>query len=418
MYFSSTIITYVIIVALLGEFLLNIFADHLNIKSINETLPSEFKDYCDNEQYKNSQNYLKTTTKFGLTSSCFDIIIILTFWYFNGFPILDAFVRSFGFNIIITGLLYFSILGITKFFLSVPFSIYSTFYIEEKFGFNKTTPLLFILDTIKSIVLSIIIGGFLLGLILLFFEYTGGNAWLICWIATTCIVLIIQYIVPTWILPLFNKFSPLKEGELRNEIFEYAKSINFSLDNIFIMDGSKRSTKANAFFTGFGKNRRIVLFDTLIKEHTIKELVSILAHEMGHYKKRHILKNLIIGILQMGIIFYLLSFFLSFQGLFDAFSMNYVSIYAGLIFFGMLYSPVDFFLSILMKILSRKDEYEADKFAFKTYADSEYLIDALKKLSVNNLSNLTPHSLYVFFNYSHPPVLKRIKALRNLKKDL
>ncbi|MCP3900665.1 MAG: M48 family metallopeptidase, partial [Desulfobacteraceae bacterium] len=253
-------ITFVILGALLGDFLINTYANYLNVKSIKETLPLEFKNECNHEQYKQSQKYLKTTTKFGLISSCFDIIIILSFWFLNGFPILDSFVRSFGFNTIITGLFYISILGLSKFLLSIPFSIYSTFYIEEQFGFNKTKPFLFIMDTIKSLILSIFFGGILLGLILIFFEYATTNAWFICWGATTCIVIVVQYIIPTWILPIFNKFTPLEDGELRNAIFNYAESINFSIDNIFIMDGSKRSTKANAFFTGFGKNKRIVLF--------------------------------------------------------------------------------------------------------------------------------------------------------------
>lgn len=416
--FPSNIIIIVILFALIGNFFLNIIADYLNIKNISEDLPAEFKNYCNNDQYNKSQNYLKVTTIFGQISSSFDLAILLVFWFFNGFPFLDSFVRSFGFNIIITGLLYIFILGISKFILSIPFSIYSTFYIEEKFGFNKTKPMLFFIDTVKSFILSILLGGVLLSIILLFFEYAGENAWFICWSTTTCLILIIQYIVPTWILPLFNKFTPLESGELRDAIINYAKSINFSLDNIFIMDGSKRSTKSNAFFTGFGKTKRIVLFDTLIKDQTTSELVSILAHEMGHFKKKHIIKNLSIAILQMGIVFYLLSFFISYKGLFNAFSMNEISIYAGLIFFGMLYSPIDFFLSILMQISSRKDEFEADQFAFKTYTDEESLINALKKLSVKNLSNLTPHPLYVFLNYSHPPILERIKALRDLKKTL
>ncbi len=417
MYFPVNIITLVILIALLGTFFLNIFANYLNLKNIEEILPAEFKGYCENEQYQKSQLYLKTTTKFGLVSSCFDIIIILTFWFSNGFQILDNFVRSFEFNSVITGLLYIFILGAAKFILSMPFSIYSTFFIEEKFGFNKTTPFLFIIDTFKSLLLSIVIGGMLLGIILIFFEYAGQSAWIVCWAVTTCFILIFQYIVPTWILPLFNKFTPLEEGELRDSIFKYSKSINFSIENIFIMDGSKRSTKSNAFFTGFGKNRRIVLFDTLIKEQSVKELVSVLAHEMGHFKKKHILKNLGIGILQMGIIFYLLSFFISFQGLFDAFFMDEISIYAGLIFFGLLYSPIDFFLSILMQISSRKDEFAADKFAFETLGSEKSLVNALKKLSVNNLSNLTPHPFFVFLNYSHPPVLSRIEALKDFTKN-
>jgi STE24 endopeptidase len=418
MSFSSDVITIVILFTLFGDFFLNILANQLNIKNISSILPPEFEGICDHSQYKKSQEYLKATTKFGQISLSFDIIVFLVFWYFNGFPILDSFVRSFGLNNVFTGLLYIFILLLLKLLLSIPFSIYSTFSVEEKFGFNKTTPMLFIIDTLKSFILLTILGGILLGLILLFFEYYGDYAWFICWIITACFILIIQYIVPTWILPLFNKFTPLEKGELRDAIFKYTNSINFSLNNIFIMDGSKRSTKANAFFTGFGKNRRIVLFDTLIKDHTIEELVAVLAHEMGHFKKKHILKNIVIGILQMGIIFYLLSFFITFEGLFDAFSMNFISIYSGLIFFSLLYSPIDFFLSIIIKISSRKDEYEADKFAFETYKEAGPLIDTLKKLSVNNLSNLTPHPFYVFFNYSHPPILKRIKVLRGLREDL
>ncbi|MCD4741040.1 MAG: M48 family metallopeptidase [Desulfobacteraceae bacterium] len=417
MYCSSDIITFVILFALAGEFLLNSFANQLNIQNINQVVPTEFKDYYNQDQYRKSQLYLRIKTKFVQISSFFDLIILLSFWFLNGFSILDTFVKSFGYNQIITGLLYIFILGLLKFILSIPFSIYSTFYIEEKFGFNKTSPTLFIIDTIKALILSTLIGGILLSFILMFFEYTGESAWIICWTVTTFFLLIFQYLVPTWILPLFNKFTPLEKGGLRDAIINYAASINFSLDNIFIMDGSKRSTKSNAFFTGFGKHRRIVLFDTLIKEHTIDELVSVLAHEMGHFKKKHILKNLSIGILQMGIMFYLLSFFISYKELFDAFGMNSISIYAGLIFFGMLYSPIDFFLSILMHISSRKDEFEADRFAFKTVCNEEPLIKALKRLSVNNLSNLTPHPLYIFLNYSHPPVLKRIEALRSLKKD-
>ncbi|MCK5312661.1 MAG: M48 family metallopeptidase [Desulfobacteraceae bacterium] len=417
MYFSSNIITIVILAALFGDFFLNIFADHLNIKNIKDALPAEFQNFYNQDQYKKSQKYLKATTKFGQISSFFDIVILLMFWFFDGFPMLDSFVRSFEFNTITTGLLYIFILGISKFILSIPFNIYSTFIIEERFGFNKTKPVLFFIDTVKTIILSSLIGGILLSIILIFFEYAGVNAWFICWATTTCFILIIQYIVPTWILPLFNKFTPLQTGNLRDAIFKYAESINFALDNIFIMDGSKRSTKSNAFFTGFGKTKRIVLFDTLIKDHTTNELVSVLAHEMGHFKKKHIIKNLSIAILQMGIVFYLLSFFISYKGLFDAFSMNEISIYAGLIFFGMLYSPIDFFLSILMQISSRKNEFAADKFAFETLGSEKSLVNALKKLSVNNLSNLTPHPFFVFLNYSHPPVLSRIEALKDFTKN-
>jgi STE24 endopeptidase len=273
---------------------------------------------------------------------------------------------------------------------------------------------LFFKDLIKSILLSAVLGGGFLSLILWFFEFGGPLAWLYCWMASILFILSIQYIVPTWIMPLFNKFTPLEQGPLKEAIHSYATSINFSLSNIFVMDGSKRSDKSNAFFTGFGKNKRIVLFDTLIKQQSVGELVAILAHEMGHFKKKHIIKRLAVSMVQMGIIFFLISIFISQEALFHAFFVDNVSIYAGLIFFGMLFSPMDMFLSLLMQISSRKDEYEADLFAAKTTKDPHSLVTALKKLSAHNLSNLTPHPFYVFLNYSHPPVLERIRALKGV----
>ncbi len=389
-------------------------ADFLNLKNLNPSLPKEFKDHYDTQQYSASQDYLKANTKFGFVTSSFDLTIILVFWFSGGFQTLDAFVRSFNFNSIVSGLFFTGILLFLKLLIYLPFGMYSTFVIEEKFGFNKTTPKLFFTDLIKSIFLSAVLGGILLSLILGFLEFGGPQAWIYCWVASTIFILSVQYIVPTWIMPLFNKFTPLEEGPLKQAIVNYAKSIDFLLSNIFVMDGSKRSSKSNAFFTGFGKNKRIVLFDTLIKNQSIEELVSVLAHEMGHFKKKHIIKKMILSIFQMGFMFYLISIFISHEGLFHAFFVKEVSIYAGLIFFSMLYSPIDLFVSILFQISSRKDEYEADRFAAKTIKDSRPLINALKKLSVHNLSNLTPHPFYVFLNYSHPPVISRINTLKSL----
>jgi STE24 endopeptidase len=261
--------------------------------------------------------------------------------------------------------------------------------------------------------LGILLGGPLLAGLLFFFDVAGNMAWIYAWVVTTVFTLIVQFIAPTWIMPLFNKFIPLEEGELRESIVSYAENVKFPLKGIFVMDGSKRSKKSNAFFTGFGKNKRIVLFDTLINNHTVGELVSVLAHEVGHYKKRHILKSIIISILHMGLMFYLLSIFLSHQGLFDAFYMDSMSVYVGLIFFGMLYTPIEMILSVIMQIFSRKNEYEADRFAADTTENAENMVTALKNLSRDNLSNLTPHPVYVFLNYSHPPVLKRIEAIRS-----
>jgi len=414
MLFSEQFITIVILFTLTGSFLIGTIADFLNLKNLNQPLPAEFKDHYDKNKYNDSQNYLKANTKFGFITSSVDLVIILLFWFSGGFQIIDSFVRSFNFSSIVSGLFFTGVLLFLKLLISLPFTLYTTFVIEEKFGFNKTTPRLFFTDLIKSIVLSAALGGILLSLILGFLEFGGQLAWLMCWAASTIFLLVVQYIVPTWIMPLFNKFTPLEDGPLKEAIISYAKSINFSLSNIFVMDGSKRSSKSNAFFTGFGKNKRIVLFDTLIKEQSIEELVSILAHEMGHFKKKHIIKRMVLGIFQMGFIFYLISIFISHEGLFHAFFMKEVSVYAGLIFFSMLYSPIDLFISILFQISSRKDEYEADRFAAKTIKNSRPLINALKKLSAHNLSNLTPHPFYVFLNYSHPPVLLRINTLKSM----
>ncbi len=414
MFFTQQTITIIILSTLMGAFLLNSLADLLNIRHLDHRLPAEFKDHFDDAKYHKSQAYLKETTWFGFIESSTNLVLLLMFWFLGGFSLVDSFIRSFHFGSIITGLLFTGALLALKLIVSLPFSIYATFVIEEKFGFNKTTPGLFITDLIKSILLSIVLGSILLSAILFLLESAGPFAWLICWAVSAVFMLGVQYIVPTWIMPLFNKFTPLEEGTLKTQIMRYAASIDFSLSNIFVMDGSKRSRRSNAFFTGFGKNKRIVLFDTLIEDQSVEELVCVLGHEMGHFKKKHILKRMVLGIFQMGFMFYLISLFISHAPLFHAFFLKETSIYAGLIFFGLLYTPIDLFLSIFLQISSRRDEYEADRFAALTLKKSAPLINALKKLSAHNLSNLTPHPFYVFLNYSHPPVLDRIKRLRAL----
>ncbi len=409
------IYTIIIITTLVFSYLISLITEILNLKALRNELPEEFEGVYDAEAYRKSQEYTRVTTRFGFMTSTFSIILTLLFWFAGGFNYLDQIVRAWSLHPILNGLLYIGILIIVKSILSLPFSIYATFVIEERFGFNKTTPLTFITDLLKGLALSILLGGPLLAGVLAFFQYTGNMAWLYCWLATTLFTLFVQFIAPTWIMPLFNKFTPLEDGELKEAILFYARSVSFSLKNLFVMDGSKRSTKSNAFFTGFGKNKRIALFDTLIEKHTVKELVAVLAHEIGHYKKKHIIQGMIISVLHMGVMFFLLSVFISHKGLFEAFYMDNTSIYAGLIFFGMLYSPIELILSIFMQILSRKNEYQADRFAAQTTKTPESMIDALKKLSVANLSNLTPHPLYVFLNYSHPPMLERIKAIRQIR---
>ena len=401
----------IILTTLLFSYLLNLITNLLNLKYLKPDLPEEFEGVYDAETYRKSQEYTRVSTRFGFITSTFGILLILIFWFAGGFNYLDIIVSSWELHPILTGLVYIGILIFARSILSLPFGVYDTFVIEEKFGFNKTTVITFITDMLKGLLLSVILGGPLLAGLLFFFDYAGAQAWIYCWAATTIFSLIIQFIAPTWIMPLFNKFTPLEDGELKTEITKYADSVRFQLKGLFVIDGSRRSSKSNAFFTGFGKNKRIALFDTLIEKHTTPELVAVLAHEIGHYKKKHILKSMVISILHMGLVFYLLSLFLGNKGLFAAFYMENMSVYAGLIFFGMLYAPIEMILSIFMQVFSRKNEYEADKYASDTTGKSADLIDALKKLSVNNLSNLTPHPLYVFLNYSHPPVLQRIRAL-------
>lgn len=405
----------IIIAALITTYTLNLIADILNLKAIptSRDLPDEFKGVYDESSYQKSQEYLRANTRFGLVTHTFDLIVLFLFWFLGGFNFVDQIVRGWGYGSIVTGLSYIGILVAVQGVLSLPFSLYHTFVLEEKFGFNKTTFGTFIMDHLKGLVLGVLLGAPLLAGILWFFEYVGPLAWLWCWLCLTVVTLALQYIAPTWIMPLFNKFTPLEDGELKQSILSYANSVKFPLSGVYVIDGSKRSTKSNAFFTGFGKNKRIALYDTLIEKHTVPELVAVLAHEIGHYKRKHIVKGMALGILQTGIIFFLLSIFLTSERLFEAFFMEKMSIYAGLIFFGMLYTPVEFIISIFMHIFSRKNEYEADRYVSETYQKPEALADALKKLSMNNLSNLTPHPFYVFMNYSHPPVLSRIEAIRS-----
>ena len=343
------------------------------------------------------------------------LVITITFILAGGFNWIDLTARDFDLGPIGTGLLFTGFLSLLTFIINLPFSIYSTFVIEERFGFNKTTPKTFVLDILKTFVLAICIGGPMIAAVFWFFQVAGDLAWIYCWLAVTAFTLIIQFLAPVLIMPLFNKFTPLEDGELKTNITDYAQAQNFAMKGIYTMDGSKRSTRLNAFFTGFGKFRRIVFFDTLIDKLSTGEIVAVLAHEMGHFKHKHIFKMMAVSILQMGVMFFIMSLFLDNRQLFSAFGMEHVSVYAGLIFFGFLYAPISSLLSIFFNMLSRKHEYEADDWAVATTGHKQDLINGLKKLSVHNLSNLTPHPFNVFINYSHPPVLQRIKAIQQFE---
>ncbi len=401
-----------ILTALVVNTALSLLADILNLTSLSPVLPKAFDGWYEPSEYARSQSYLRVNTRFGWVVSLFDLSVLLIFWFGGGFAWLDEWVRGFGYATLPSGLFYIGVLVALKTVLDLPFGLFATFVIEARFGFNKTTWQTWLLDKLKALLLGLLIGVPLLTVVLLFFMHAGGNAWWYCWLVTVGVMLLMHYVAPTWIMPLFNRFNPLPEGELRTAITTYAESIGFRLDNIFVMDGSKRSSKANAFFTGFGKYRRIVLYDTLIEKHSVGELVAVLAHEMGHFKQRHILKMMLIGIAQAGVMFYVLSLFISYPGLFHAFYVQDVSVYVGLVLFGLLYAPLDMVMGIIVQQLSRRHEYEADRFAVDTGPNrGRALATALKRLSVDSLANLQPHPFFVFLNYSHPPVLERIRAI-------
>ena len=406
---------FILTVLLLG-YLLNLTISLLELGALDPELPAEFRDIYRREEYCLAQQYTRMRTRFSLIHDSFMLVGTIAFILAGGFNRIDLLARSFNLGPIATGLLFTGILALLLSAFNLPFTLYSTFVIEERFGLNKTTLKTFVLDLVKTVLLALCIGAPLLAAVLWFFQAAGSRAWLYCWFAVTIFILIIQFLAPVMIMPLFNKFSPLAEGELKKRITDYANEQHFALKGIYTMDGSRRSTRLNAFFTGFGRFRRIVFFDTLLDKLTTGEIVAVLAHEMGHFKHKHIFKMMAASILQMGVMFWILSLFLGNQQLFAAFGMEHISIYGGLIFFGFLYAPVSSLLSIFFNILSRKHEYEADAWAVTSTGSPREMISGLKKLSVHNLSNLTPHPVNVFVNYSHPPILQRIRAIEQLSK--
>lgn len=407
-----------IIIALFALWNLDFISTLLNLKALKPELPEEFSGIYDTEKYAKSQDYTRTTESFGIVKSVASLAILLVFWFAGGFGYLDEFLRSFDYPQIITGLLFIGLLIIGNSLLHLPFDIYSVFVIEERYDFNKTTPKTFVIDRLKGLLLTVLIAAPILALILWIFA-SVEYAWFWAWLAFTLIQLGLTYLAPTCLMPLFNKFEPLEDGELKSAITEMSKKCDFPLTEIHIMDGSKRSTKSNAFFTGFGKNKKIALFDTLIKNHSTDGLVGILAHEIGHFKCKHIIQRMIVGILQTAVIFYLLGLFTTpdsqiARELFAAFQVQHVSVYAGLFFFSILFTPMSRILSVLANMSSRKHEFEADAYAAKAQGTPDHLIGALKQLSSDNLVNLTPHPFTVFLDYSHPPMLTRIHELRKV----
>jgi len=408
---TSQTLFFIIIGIISLNFILDKILDNLNAKRFQDPIPKDLDDVYDTAEYQKSQLYKKAKHRFGSLTSSISIVATLLFFFLDGFAFVDDLARTYSENNMVIALIFFGVILLASDLLSTPFSYYNTFVIEEKFGFNKTTRKTFVFDKIKGWVMGAIIGGGLLTLIIWFYESTGEYFWLYAWGLITLFSLLMNLFYARLIVPLFNKQSPLEKGSLRTNIEKYASQVGFDVKNIFVIDGSKRSTKANAYFSGFGREKRITLYDTLINDLEEEEIVAVLAHEVGHYKRKHTIFNLGASIITTGFTLWLLSLFVGNSLLSEALGVSQPSFHMGLIAFGVLYTPISEITGLLMNYLSRKFEYQADDYAKMTYAGPP-LISALKKLSKNSLSNLTPHPAYVFMHYSHPTLLERFENLR------
>lgn len=403
---------FILIIAILTfDFVFERVLDWLNTSHLRSELPSELSGIYDTEKYQKSMDYTKTNSKFGMITSSFSFLVVLVMLFLGGFGLVNDFVASISDNAILQAFMFFGIIGFANDIITLPFQLYSTFGIEQRFGFNTMTYSTFILDKLKGWLLTALLGGGLLALIIWIFTLTQSLFWVIAWGVIVVFMLFMTMFYSNIIVPLFNKQKPLEDGSLRDKLNVFSNKVGFKLDNIFVMDGSKRSTKANAYFTGLGPKKRIVLFDTLINELSEDEILAVLAHEVGHYKKKHTLVALVLSVVQTGIMFFLLSLVLMNADMCAAFGGSIPTFHLSILAFGILYSPLSFLLGIGMNLMSRKNEYEADAFASK-YTSGTDLGNALKKLSIKSLSNLLPHPAYVFFHFSHPTLLQRIKHLK------
>jgi STE24 endopeptidase len=403
-----------VLLALLGAWVLNTLAALLNLRALDPNLPPEFSGAYDPERYRKSQEYARATARLALVRDTLGAAALVAFILWPGFPLAEAAARSLGLSEIPTGLAFFGLLLLASETLGLPFEIYDTFVLEERFGFNRTTPATFALDKFKALALAVVLGGPLLAAVLAFFLHAGQAAWLWAWLAVSAAMAAITVLAPTLILPLFNRFTPLPEGPLRAAIADLAERAGFALAGVFVMDGSRRSAKANAFFTGLGRRKRIALFDTLIAAHPQDELLAVLAHEIGHFTHGHIRTRMLLSFARLGLAFFLLSLALRLPGLHAAFGMDRVTAHAGLVFFALLYTPLSLLLSLAGNALSRAHERQADAYAARLTGDPAALARALAALSAHNLSNLTPHPLHVALHHAHPPALERVRALNAL----
>ena len=411
MVISPQIIFYLLISIILFNFIKDYFLDYLNSKFFDKKIPENLRDIYDKEKYQKSQDYKKTLYKFVKISKAYSLTILLSFFFLDGFLLVDNFARSLFESELLISLSFFGIIFFGSDILNLPFSLYSIFIIEEKFGFNKTTFRIYFFDKIKSWFNTILFGGGILSFIIFQFETVGKDFWIVAWVFITTISVLINGFYAQIIVPLFNKQTKLEEGNLKNDIEKYSKKVGFDLSNIFIIDGSKRSTKANAYFSGFGKQKRVTLYDTLLNKLNDNQIIAVIAHEIGHYKKNHIIFNLIFSTIQTGLMLYILSLLIYIPIFSEALGIQSHSFHIGLITFSILYIPISEIFSLIFNVFSRKFEYQADHYAKETF-NSKHLIEALKVLSKDSLSNLTPHPKYVWWHYSHPTLAQRIKHLQ------
>lgn len=412
---TSQTLFYIIIAIIIVGFAFDQWINYLNTTRRSNVLPEALQGFYDESTYSLQQDYERDNYRFGLVSDMLSFVAILAMLLLGGFACIDGWLRNYTDSAILLALLFFGIIAFASDLLSIPLEVYHTFVIEERYGFNKTTPKTFVMDKLKGWLLATVIGGGILSLIIFIYEKSGSWFWVLAWISISVFTLFVSYFYTTLLVPIFNKLTPLPAGELRDAIELVAAKADFSLKDISLMDGSKRSTHGNAYFSGFGRKKSIVLFDTLVNEHSVDELAAVLAHEIGHYKKKHVLKGLISGILQTGILLFVLSLFL--KSALPAFALgaSVASFHMSVVAFGILYSPVSMVLGILFNSISRKHEFEADRFAI-SLSKPGALQHALKRLSIKNLSNLTPHPWYVFIHYSHPTLIQRLEAINRIEQ--
>ena len=401
----------ILVAAIVVDFAIHVVADVLNLRALTAEPPADFRDLYDADRYRRAQAYTRDRTRFGWITGSVHLTLVLAFWLGGGFGMLDRWTRALGWPDVATGLVFVAVLMLVQGVLRLPFAWYATFVLEERYGFNRATARTFWVDVATGVGVAVALGGPLLAGVRWLFASTGRAAWLWCWALVTVWTVAVQYVAPTWIMPLFNRFTRLPDGALRDALLAFAARVGFPVAGVWVIDGSKRSSKANAFFTGFGSRKRIALFDTLLATLAPNEILAVVAHEIGHYKRRHVQWGLAIAVLHTGVLLFLLAVLLDAPALFAAFAIERPSAHAGLVIFGILLAPIDLPLSLVMNALSRRHEYAADRYAVETVGTGRDLARGLRRLSADTLANLTPHPWYVALHHSHPPVVERVRAL-------